>query len=217
MEQGQAGANTANTASKPVANPYAVGFDDIDDKSRLVPNGEKKGNIGFFKSIAVVEVGKEGKKQEVIEALFEEEETNAYLSVKLFFPKLEDPDDKKKVQMYRANRQRIVQFFNSYSKDGLEINTKGMSFNNIKEMYDFFMTKITPDFAKVKTRIKAVYDSEGKNVELAKVGDVFSTSIRKRVFEWDDQYDFVVKPSGGKKPNTAFGGGAGGSDDDNDI
>ena len=71
------------------------------------------------------------------------------------------------------------------------------------------MSVIDPQYSKVRTKLKVVYNKKN-NVTLGLIGNVISTQYRKRAFEWNPKYDFVIMKG---KAADDFGGDAGDDDD----
>lgn len=200
------------------SNKSKFNLDEIeDDYSIIVPNVDKKGNFAHCKSITLRKMGKldEGEpddRKSAICFLFVEDETDAVLDYPCFEPILEEDDvnDKKKYRLYKNNMNRIKQMFNSFNNSPEGIDTKGKSFNDFTELYQFYMSQIEPDFSKIPVKLKVVYNKKG-NVTLANVGKVISTKFRKCAFDWNPEYDFLERK--GKKADSFDDD----SSDDDDI
>lgn len=194
-----------------------------DDRLIIVPNPEKKGNYAKCHNIELKRMGKleegveEGSADDdrkwAIVFQFIEEETDAALDYPCFQPMLleEDEDDKAKVDMYNNGLKRIKQMFNSFCKEKSGINTDAFEGESFEDLYKFYMKNIDPNYKDVRCKLKVVYNKKG-NVTLGTIGSVISSEYRKRMFDWNPKYDFVVRKEGSDKKADSFD-----DDDDGDL
>jgi hypothetical protein len=98
-------------------------------------------------------------------------------------------------ELQAVNKARIKQFLNTFlGSVETKVDTKGKSYETIvQEAIDLINND--PKLLKMPFEVKLVYvESNGKYyVNLGKVGNVFSSSIKPRNLDWNPKYDFDEK------------------------